>query len=87
MAPKSLEHVKAIKNAKTTSQQELFFATGGCHINYSDEFLKACQLKRREEAIVKIEEAKKKRGEYCKEQRDAVMLIRKKGELTVDTEK
>jgi hypothetical protein len=83
-APHSMERVVAIKNAKTAGQ--LFFATGGSHIN-SDEFFKARELKRRDEEIAKMEDAKKKRGEYCQKQRAAVMLIRNKGELTQETAK
>jgi hypothetical protein len=42
-APESQHRVKAIKEAKTAGQ--LFYATGGRHIN-SDEFFKACKLKK-----------------------------------------
>ena len=83
-APHSKERVKAIKDAKTAGQ--LFFATGGKHIN-TDEFFKAREMKKREEAIAKMEEAKKQRGLYCKEQKGAVLLLRKKGELTAETER
>jgi hypothetical protein len=83
-APISLERVKAIKNAKTTGQ--LFFATGGRHTN-SEEFFKAREMKHREPEIQKMEEQKKARSKYCKEQRDAVMMIKEKGELTYETVK
>ena len=81
--PHSLERVQAIKNAKTAGQ--LFFATGGRHIN-SDEFFKAKELKRREEELAKMEEKKKQRGLYCKDELGAVMLLKQKGELTTATE-
>jgi hypothetical protein len=81
-APQSLERVNAIKEAKTAGQ--LFYATGGRHIN-SDEFFKARELKRREPEIKKMQEAKDARNKYCKKQREAV--IKKKGELTWEREK
>ena len=45
------------------------------------------ELKKREEAIQKMEEAKKERSKYCKEQRGAFLLIKQKGELTLETKK
>ena len=44
-------------------------------------------MKKRDEEIAKMEEAKKQRGLYCKDQKGAVLLLRKKGELTAETEK
>jgi hypothetical protein len=82
--PQSLARVRAVKDAKTAGQ--LFFATGGRHIN-TDEFFKAKELKRRADDISAMEEQKKQRGLYCKDQRGAVLLLRSKGKLTVDTEK
>jgi hypothetical protein len=82
--PQSLQRVKAIKEAKTAGQ--LFFATGGRHIN-SDEFFKARELKRREPEIKKMEEQKAARMKYCAKQHAAIMMIRKKGELTWYREK
>jgi DNA-binding transcriptional MerR regulator len=82
--PLSQERIEAIKQAKTAGQ--LFHATGGRHLN-SDEFFKARELKRREEEVAKMEEAKKNRGKYCTDQRDAVLMLRRKGELTYMTEK
>jgi hypothetical protein len=81
-APQSEARIKAIKDAKTAGQ--LFFATGGRHIN-TNEFFQAKEIKRREELIAKAEEAKKQRKKYCQDQVDAVQLIRSKGELTLDS--
>jgi hypothetical protein len=83
-APVSVERVKAIKEAKTTGQ--LFYATGGRHAN-SEEFFKARELKKREPEIHKMEEQKKARIKYMKEQREAIMMIKEKGELTHDSVK
>ena len=82
--PESKERVQALKKAKTAGQ--MFYATGGRHIN-ADEFFVATELKQREEKIKKMEDAKAVCGAYCKEQRAAYMLIREKGELTFETEK
>jgi hypothetical protein len=82
--PNSKERVKAIKEAKSAGQ--MFFATGGKHLN-SDEFFVASELKKRDAAIKIMEASKEKRAKYCKEQRNAVLMIKAKGELTVNTEK
>lgn len=82
--PHSQARVQAIKKAKTAGQ--MFYATGGKHLN-SDEFFKASELKRRTEAIKEMEEKKIQRAKYCKEQRSAVLLLKSKGELTHGTEK
>jgi hypothetical protein len=82
--PHSKERVKAIKNCKTAGQ--MFFATGGKHLN-SDEFFLARELKKRDGEIKEMEAKKAERAKYCKEQKNAVLMIRKKGELTVSTEK
>jgi hypothetical protein len=79
-APQTEARVQAIKNAKTAGQ--LFFATGGRHIN-TDDFFHARELKRREDLISKAEESKSQRAKYCKDQKDAVLLIRQKGDLTL----
>jgi hypothetical protein len=82
--PHSKERVNAIKAAKTAGQ--MFYATGGKHLN-SDEFFVASELKKRDAEIKAMEDVKAKRAKYCKEQKEAVLMIRKKGELTVATEK
>ena len=82
--PQSKDRIKAIKSAKTAGQ--LFFATGGKHLN-SNEFFQAQESKKRDAKIKEMEKQKKERGEYCKEQRGAVLLLMKKGELTEETEK
>jgi hypothetical protein len=81
-APQSKARIKAIKDAKTAGQ--LFFATGGRHIN-TNEFFQAKEMKRPEELISKTEEAKKQRKKYCQDQMDAVKLIKSKGDLTLDS--
>ena len=77
--PHSKERIQAIKKAKSAGQ--LFYATGGGHVN-TNEFFIASELKARDAQIKVMEDAKKDRGKYCKDQLGAVMLIRKKGELT-----
>jgi hypothetical protein len=82
--PHSHARVIAIKKAKSAGQ--MFFATGGRHLN-SDEFFKAKELAARADSIKKMEDKKTQRGKYCKEQKSAVLLLRAKGELTHGTEK
>jgi hypothetical protein len=82
--PNSQQRVKAIKEAKTAGQ--MFYATGGQHIN-SDEFFKARELKKREPQIKAMEDLKQKKIAYCYKQVAAVRLIKQKGELTWDREK
>lgn len=82
--PHSQQRIKAIKEAKTAGQ--LFYATGGRHIN-SDEFFKARELKKREPQIKAMEDLKQKKIAYCDKQVAAVRLIKEKGELTWDREK
>jgi hypothetical protein len=83
-APFSQQRVKAIKEAKTAGQ--LFYATGGRHIN-SDEFYKARELKKREPQIKAMEDLKHQKILYCKKQFTACQLIKQKVELTWDREK
>jgi len=82
--PQTQERVMAIKDAKTAGQ--MFYATGGRHLN-SNEFFKAKEIQSRQAGIKKMEDAKKERDKYCKEQRGSILLIKRKGELTADTEK
>ena len=82
--PHSKERIQAIKKAKAAGQ--MYFAIGGRHLN-SQEFFQAKALEQREEALRKMEEKKKQRAKYCKDQLEAVMLLKKKGELTHDTVK
>ena len=82
--PHSKERILAIKKAKTAGQ--LFYATGGQHVN-TNEFFQASELKVRDAEIKVMEDAKKGRKKYCDEQQEAVLMIRKKGELTHVTEK
>jgi hypothetical protein len=81
-APQSKARIQAIKDAKTAGQ--LFFATGGRHIN-TNEFFQAKEIKRREDLIAKMEDAKNQRRKYAEDQMAAVKLIKKKGELTLQT--
>lgn len=76
------ERVQAIQKAKTAGQ--MFFATGGQHIN-SDEFFRASELRRRKEEIKAIEDKKANRKLLLQQQKDAVAIIRQKGELTSST--
>jgi hypothetical protein len=82
--PNSLERQEAM--AKASSAGATFQATGGGHLN-SDDFFKAAELKARENKIKAMEEIKKERDKYCKDQWAAIRLIKAKGELTYDTEK
>ena len=77
--PNSKERIKAIKDAKTAGQ--LFYATSGQHIN-SDEFFKAKALAVREAKLKDMKDRKTEREKICKEQKSAIMMIRKKGDLT-----
>ena len=76
--PQSEERVQAIKKAKTAGQ--MFFATGGRHVN-TEQFFVSTELKVRDAKIKLLEDAKKDRAKYCKDQLEAVMLIRQKGDL------
>ena len=76
--PQSDERVQAIKKAKTAGQ--MFFATGGRHVN-TEQFFVSTELKVRDAKIKLLEDAKKDRAKYCKDQLEAVMLIRQKGDL------
>lgn len=79
----SVERMRAIRKARTAGQ--MFYATGGRHLN-SDEFFKAKARAANDGAIKEMEEAKKQRQLYCKSQKAAVLLIRKKGDLRADNE-
>lgn len=82
--PQTQARVMAIKDAKTAGQ--MFYATGGRHLN-SNEFFKAKEIQSRQADIKKMEIAKKERGKCCQEQKESIVLICKKGELTANTEK
>jgi hypothetical protein len=84
MVKNSKERITALKRATTAGQN--FHMTGGGHLN-SDEFFKAQELRARETKIKLMEEAKKERQKYCEKQFKAGFIIRKKGELTLETEK
>jgi hypothetical protein len=73
------ERILAIRKASTTGQ--MFFATGGRHLN-ADEFFQADTLKSRNAEIKIMEDNKKKRKDYCNCQQQAILLICKKGDLT-----
>jgi hypothetical protein len=82
--PNTLERQQAMR--KATSAGQTFHATGGGHLN-SDDFFKAAELKAREGKIKAMEEMKRERDKYCKDQWAALRLIKAKGELTMETEK
>ena len=82
--PQSDERIQAIKKAKTAGQ--LFYATGGRHIN-SVEFFKAKELQARDTKLKLMIDEKTKHLEKLKAQNDAVKLIRNKGDLTYENEK
>ena len=77
--PHSKERILAIQKAKTAGQ--MFFATGGRHVN-SNEFFQATTLRAREGQIKAMEDTKLQRAKYAVDQRDAHMMIKTKGELT-----
>ena len=80
----SKERIAALKKASAAGQ--MFFATGGKHLN-SKEFFQAKESKSREELIKTMEGKKEARRIYCKEQKESVLMIKRKGELTRLTEK
>ena len=82
--PQSDERIEAIMKAKTAGQ--LFFATGGRHIN-TVEFFKAKERLAREIRLKSMEDEKTKHLEKLKAQNDAVALIRNRGDLTYSNEK
>jgi hypothetical protein len=82
--PHSKARVKAIMKAKTAGQ--MFFATGGRHVN-SNEFFQARELASREAEIKVMEDEKKARSKYCQEQFAAVKLIKAKGDLNWQSHK
>ena len=82
--PHSKERIQAIYKAKTSGQH--FYVTGGRHINTA-EFFQADTLKSREAELKVMEDKKKERMAYIKVQKQAVLMIRKKGDLTFLNEK
>jgi hypothetical protein len=78
----SRERIDAIKKAKSAGQ--MFYATGGRHLN-SDEFFRAQEEKQRDAKIAALEKKKKERKIYCDKQWEAIRIIKSKGELTADT--
>jgi hypothetical protein len=80
--PNTLARQVAMK--KASSAGATFHATGGGHLN-SDDYFKAAELKARENQVKAMEEIKKEREKYCKDQWAALRLIKAKGELTWDT--
>ena len=78
-APQTLERVKMIKKAKTSGQ--MFYATGGQHLN-SDEFFQARALADRQEVVLKLQRKKEKRLLLLKLHQDARELLATKGPLT-----
>jgi hypothetical protein len=80
--PNTLERQEALRNA--SSAGKTFHATGGGHLN-SDDYFKAAELKARANKLKAMEEVKKEREKYCKDQWAALRLIKAKGELTWDT--
>jgi hypothetical protein len=77
--PQSNERIQAIKRAKTAGQ--MFYATGGKHVN-TNEFFKAKKLLSNDALIKALEDKKKAHAKTVIEQKDAVMMIRQKGDLT-----
>ena len=77
--PQSNERIQAIKRAKTAGQ--MFYATGGKHVN-TNEFFKAKKLLSNDALIKALEAKKKARAKTIIEQKEAVMMIRQKGDLT-----
>jgi len=82
--PQTVARVRMIKKAKTSGQ--MFYATGGQHLN-SDEFFQARALADREEAIVKMGKQKEKRVLLLKLHSQARELLAKKGPVTVENVK
>jgi hypothetical protein len=82
--PHSKERIQAIKKARTAGQ--MFFATGGSHLN-SNEFFQAKALEVCDEELKQMQQKKKARDKYCKIQLAAIKLLKQKGELTLDNEK
>ena len=82
--PQTAARVRMIKKAKTAGQ--MFYATGGNHLN-SDEFFQARALVEREEAVVRLEKEKKTRLHLLKEHQKARELLATKGLLTEENAK
>jgi hypothetical protein len=83
MIKNTKEQIAALRRATTAGQN--FYTTGGGHLN-SDEFFQAQELRARKSKIKLMEDAKKERHKYCEKQFKAGFIIRKKGELTWETE-
>jgi hypothetical protein len=81
--PNTLARRIAMRNASTAGQT--FHATGGGHLN-SDDFFLAAEAKARENQVKLMEDLKKERDKYCKNQWAALRIIKAKGELTWETE-
>ena len=80
--PQSKARIVAIKDAKAAGQ--MFFATGGQHLN-SDEFFQAREHAKRLQEAKKLEEEKKNRVLLMKLEENARGLLREKGPLNDDT--
>jgi len=82
--PKSKERIMAIKNAKRTGQ--MFYATGGQHLN-SDEFFQAREHASRLEKAKKTEDQKGKRLLLHKLETEARAILSAQGQLNADSYK
>jgi len=80
--PQSKERIVAIKNAKAAGQ--MFFATGGQHLN-SDEFFQAREHSQRLETAKKIQEEKQNRVLLQETEKKARDLLTSKGPLNDET--
>ena len=74
--PRSFERINAIKEAKTAGQ--VFFATGGRHLN-SDEFFQARALAKREDELKVVQDSKDKRMVLQETEAAAKALLASKG--------
>ena len=82
-APVSRDRIEAIKEAKTAGQ--MFFATGGRHLN-SNKLFQAQAMRKREAQIVLLEATKKERLEALEAAESADVLLQAKGlDLTPET--
>jgi len=82
--PQTQERTLAIKNAKAAGQ--MFFATGGQHLN-SDEFFQAREYAVRLDEAKKIKEVKENRLLLIELEKKARDVLRQQGPLTHDTYK
>ena len=81
-APYSLEAEQALLGALLLEPRA--FLSVASFLN-NDDFFRAAVLKSRKDKIAELEAAKKERPALLKNQREAVQLIKKKGELTART--